>query len=248
MTKTIVITGGSRGIGAAIARAAACEGYRTVINYHRSQAEAEALRSELVEQGAEVITVQADVSTSEGAAKLFSEVDSVFGSIDVLIANAGITGAMVPIEEFDEERIATVLASNVHSLVFCAREAVRRMSTKHGGKGGSIVVMSSVAARLGGMRGMLAYTVSKGAADAFTLGMSRELIGTGIRINALRPGMIETGIHDVIGGKAALAQAAPMIPLGRIGHPDEVAEAALWLASDKASYVHGALLDITGGR
>lgn len=248
MSQRIIVTGASRGIGAAIARLAAVRGHRVVINYNRSADEAQALADELTATGAEVLVVQADVSTSDGAAKLFAETDARFGGVDALIANSGVTGDMVPIEEFDEAKLMTVMAGNVHSLFYCGREAVRRMSTANGGSGGAIVVMSSVASRLGGMRGMLAYTVSKGAADAFTLGMSRELADTGVRINALRPGVIDTSIHAVRGGAAALEQIAKTVPLRRIGQPEEVAEAALWLASDAASYVHGAILDIGGGR
>jgi NAD(P)-dependent dehydrogenase (short-subunit alcohol dehydrogenase family) len=248
MSKTIVITGSSRGIGAAIARAAIRDGYRTVINYARSAQEATALEADLRAQGGDVVAIQADVSTSDGAARLFAEVDARFGGVDVLVANSGITGAMMPIEEVDEQELGAVFAANVNSLFFCSREAVRRMSTKHGGKGGTIVAMSSIAARLGGMRGMLAYTASKGAVDAFTVGMARELVGTGIRFNAVRPGMIDTSIHAVRGGRAALDQIAPTIPLGRIGEPEEVAEAVLWLASGQASYVQGAVVDVSGGR
>lgn len=248
MSKTMVITGASRGLGAAIARGAARDGYRVAINYLNSEAKAEALRDELAGEGADVAVIRADVSTAEGVAHLFGEVDRIFGGLDVLIANSGITGPMLSIEELDHAGFSAVMAANVSSLVFCVREAVLRMSRKHGGKGGSIVVMSSLASKLGGRPGMLAYTISKGAADAFTIAMTRELTDTGIRINALRPGMINTAIHDIYGGMAALAPLLPTIPLKRFGEPDEVAEAALWLASDKASYVHGAILDLGGGR
>ena len=248
MPKTMVVTGASRGLGAAIARGAAREGYRIAVNYLNSEREAEELCSELAEIGAEAVAIRADMATSDGILHLFAEVDRVFGPLDVLIANSGIAGPKLSIEELDPASFAAVMAANVNSLVFSAREAVLRMSRKHGGSGGSIVVMSSVATRLGGRPGMLAYTVSKGAADAFTLAMARELAGTGIRINALRPGMIDTSIHDAYGGRAALENFTGLIPLGRIGEPNEVAEAALFLASDKASYIHGAILDIGGGR
>ena len=248
MAKTMVITGSSRGLGAAIARGAAREGYNVAINYLNSETEAVALREELCAAGVDAIAVQADVSTAVGVECLFTEVDRHFGTLDVLIANSGIAGPLLSIEQLDEASFEGVMAANVNSLVFSTRQAVLRMARKNGGSGGSIVVMSSVAARLGGRPGMLAYTVSKGAADAFTLAMARELAGTGIRINALRPGMINTSIHDVYGGMAALAKFTDMIPLGRIGEPDEVADAALFLASDKASYIHGAILDVGGGR
>ena len=248
MPKTMVITGASRGLGAAIARCAAREGYRVVINYLNSVVEADALCGELTASGAEAVAIRADMSTNTGVLHLFSEVDRVFGTLDVLIANSGIAGPMLSIENMTHASLAAVMAANVESLVFSTREAVLRMSSKHGGKGGSIVVMSSIAARLGGRPGMLAYTISKGAADAFTLAMARELAGTGVRINALRPGMIDTSIHDAYGGTEALAKFTSLIPLGRIGEPDEVAEATLFLASDRASYIHGAILDIGGGR
>ena len=248
MPKTMVVTGASRGLGAAIARGAAREGYRVAINYLHSASEAEALRDEIAATGADAVAIRADMSAPDGAQHLFAEVDRAFGSVDVLIANSGVSGAMLSIEDLDLASFTAVMAANVNSVVFAAREAVLRMSSKHGGKGGSIIVMSSIAARLGGRPGMLAYTVSKGAVDAFTVAMARELAGTGIRINALRPGMIDTAIHDIYGGTASLAKFTSMIPLGRVGEPDEVAEAALFLASDKASYIHGAILDIGGGR
>jgi NAD(P)-dependent dehydrogenase (short-subunit alcohol dehydrogenase family) len=198
--------------------------------------------------GADVEAIKADVSSLAGAQALFAAVDQRFGRPDVLVANAGVTGPLMRVEDVEEREIATLLAVNVSSLFYCSREAIRRMSTTYGGKGGSIVVLSSAAARHGGRPGTVAYTASKGAADAFTLGLARELAGSGIRVNALRPGVIATSIHEVYGGDAALEQLAPSIPLGRIGEPTEVAEAALWLASEQASYVHGATLDIGGGR
>lgn len=248
MAKVVVVTGASRGIGAAIARLAAKRGNLVAVNYARSRVEAEALCLELAGTGGKAVAIEADVSRSEGAAHLFREVERLLGPPDVLIANSGITGALTSIEDVEEEALEELFRTNVHSLFFCAREAVRRMSTNHGGRGGAIVVMSSTAARHGGRPGLVAYTASKGAADAFTLGLAKELSGTGIRVNALRPGVIKTSIHDIYGGDAAITAIAPTIPLQRVGTPEEIAEAALWLASESASYVHGALLDIGGGR
>lgn len=248
MNKTMVITGASRGLGAAIARGAAREGYRVAINYLNSSAEAEALRDELIGMGTEAVAIQADMSTQRGVEHLFSEVDRLFGRLDVLIATSGISGPMLPIEQLEQQRFNEVMAANVNSVVFSAQAAVQRMSRKHGGEGGAILVMSSVATRLGGRPGMLAYTISKGACDAFTVAMARELAETGIRINALRPGTIRTSIHDAYGGSAALAPIIPQIPLRRLGEPEDVVGAALCLVSDKAAYIHGAILDIGGGR
>ena len=247
MSQIIVVTGGARGIGAATARLAATRGHSVAINY-RCGPEAPALAEELRAMGADVEAIRADVSSLAGAQALFTAVDRRFGGLDVLVANAGVTGPLMPVEDVEEEEISALLAVNVSSLFYCSREAIRRMSVMHGGKGGSIVVLSSAVARHGGRPGMVAYTASKGAADAFTLGLARELAGSGIRVNALRPGVIATSIHDVYGGEAALEQIAPSIPLGRVGEASEVAEAALWLASEQASYVHGALLDVGGGR
>ena len=248
MNKTMVITGASRGLGAAIARGAAREGYRVAINYLNSTAEAEALRDELIAAGAEAVAIKADMSTQDGVDHLFNEVDRQFGRPNVLIANSGISGPMLPIEQLEQKGFNAVLAANINSVVFSAQAAVLRMSRKHGGEGGAILVMSSVATRLGGRPGMLAYTISKGACDAFTVAMARELADTGIRINALRPGMIKTSIHDAYGGSDALAPIIPQIPLRRLGEPEDVAEAALFLVSEKAAYIHGAILDIGGGR
>jgi NAD(P)-dependent dehydrogenase (short-subunit alcohol dehydrogenase family) len=247
LTQTIVVTGAARGIGAATARLAARRGYAVAINY-RAGPEAPTLADELRAEGADVEAIQADVSTLAGARSLFAAVDRRFGGLDVLIANAGITGPLMRVEDVEEEALSHLLAANVSSLFYCSREAIRRMSTVRGGKGGSIVILSSAAARHGGRPEMVAYTASKGAADAFTLGLARELAGSGIRVNALRPGVIATSIHDVYGGRSALDQIAPSIPLGRTGDASEVAAAALWLASAEASYVHGALLDVGGGR
>ena len=248
MKKVMVITGGSRGLGAAIARGAAREGYRVAINYLNSTDEAEALRDELSDLGSEAVAIQADVSTQQGVELLFSEVDRLLGRVDVLVANSGISGPMLSIEKLEQKGFNEVMAANVNGVVFSTREAVLRMSRKHGGEGGAILIMSSVATRLGGRPGMLAYTVSKGACDAFTIAMARELAETGIRINALRPGMIKTSMHDVYGGTDALTPFIPQIPLRRLGEPEDVAEAVLFLVSEKAAYIHGATLDIGGGR
>lgn len=248
MQRVMIVTGSSRGIGAAIARLAAARGYAVAVNYASSRDEAEALVREIESGGGRAAAVGADVAQSDEAGRLFSEVDRLLGPPDVLVNNAGIVGGVVPIEESDEPLVASVFAANVFSLFYCAREAVRRMSLRHGGKGGVIVNMSSAAARHGGLPKEIHYASSKGAVDSFTVGLAREVAGCGIRVNALRPGLIETALHDVHGGQSILDAVAPSIPLGRPGTAQEVAEATLWLASDASSYVHGALIDVSGGR
>jgi NAD(P)-dependent dehydrogenase (short-subunit alcohol dehydrogenase family) len=223
--KTMVITGAGRGIGAALARLAAQRGYAVAVNYARNAAAADALVDAITAAGGEAVAIQADVSQQAGAAHLFEQVDKRLGRVDVLVNNAGIVG-----------RTALI------------GEAVKRMSTRHGGPGGVIVNLSSAAARHGGFPKEIAYASSKGAVDAFTLGLAKEVARDGIRVNALRPGIIETTMHDAHGGQATIDAVGATVPIGRAGVPDEVAEAVLWLASPASSYVHGALIDVSGGR
>jgi NAD(P)-dependent dehydrogenase (short-subunit alcohol dehydrogenase family) len=247
MNKTMVITGGGRGIGAAIARAAAQEGYAVCINYLRNADAAEALAAEIESNGGRAVAVQADVSRQEEAIRLFTQVDQTLGPVDVLVNNAGTLGHCL-VADIDEAALDKVLRGNVYSMFFCAREAVRRMSTRLGGRGGVIVNMSSVASRLGGLPGGSHYAASKGAIDSFSLALAKEVGIEGIRVNAVRPGLIQTDIHDVHGGQAAMEVLAKGTPLGRSGTPAEVAQTVLWLASPASSYVHGAVLDVAGGR
>jgi NAD(P)-dependent dehydrogenase (short-subunit alcohol dehydrogenase family) len=241
----MVVTGASRGIGAAVAKLAGAAGYKVAVNYLSSATAAEEVVAAIRNAGGQAAAMRADVGDDAQVARLFAQVDTELGTVDVLVNNAGILGNR-RVEEMDEATLAGIFRANVFSMYFCAREAVRRMSTKHGGKGGAIVNMSSVASRLGGLAGGTHYAATKGAIDTFSLALAKEVGAEGIRVNAIRPGLIETDIHDVHGGiDPALARA---VPLGRSGEADEVARVALWLASEEASYVHGAVIDVSGGR
>ena len=247
--KVMLVTGASRGIGAAVARAAAREGYRVGVNYHRSADAAHAVVAAIRTAGGEAVALQADVARLAEVERMFRELDAAFGTLDVLVNNAGILANFRVDAIEDEAQLRAVFEANVFSAYWCAREAVRRMSTAHGGRGGAIVNLSSVASRLGGLAGGAAYAASKGAIDTFTLALAKEVGREGIRVNALRPGLIATEIHDVHGGLEQMERMAQAnVPLGRSGSADEVAQAALWLASAAASYVHGALIDVAGGR
>ena len=244
----MLVTGASRGIGAAIAKLAGRAGYRVGVNYHRSESAARAVADEIRGAGGESLLLKADVGQLDQVVRMFGELDAAFGKLDVLVNNAGVLAAF-RVDESDETNVADMFRSNMLSAFYCAREAVRRMSTRHGGKGGVIVNMSSVASRTGGLAGGAAYAASKGAMDSFTFGLAKEVGAEGIRVNAIRPGLIATDIHDLHGGLAQMEKLArTAVPLGRSGSASEVAEAALWLASDAASYVHGTLIDVAGGR
>jgi len=243
--KVMLVTGGGRGIGAAIATLAGAAGYKVAVNYLRNAEAAERIVAAIHAAGGEAAALRADVGDDAQVRALFAEIDATLGRVDVLVNNAGILGKR-RVDEMDEETLSTMFRANVFSMYFCAREAVRRMSTKHGGHGGAIVNLSSVASRLGGLAGGSHYAATKGAIDTFTLALAKEVGPEGIRVNAIRPGLIETEMHDVHGGiDPALAKA---VPLGRAGHAEEVARVAVWLASEEASYVHGALIDVAGGR
>ena len=245
MNKVMLVTGGSRGIGASIAKLAGEAGYKVAVNYVRNAKAADEVVKSIRAAGGEAVTVQADVGNDNDVKRMFGEIDDKLGRIDVLVNNAGILGNR-RVEDMDASTLEEIFRANVFSMYYCAREAIRRMSTKHGGKGGVIVNMSSVASRLGGLGGGSAYAATKGAIDTFSLALSKEVGPEGIRVNTIRPGLIETEIHDVHGGmNQALAKT---VPLGRSGQADEVARVALWLASDDASYVHGAVIDVSGGR
>lgn len=244
----LIVTGASRGIGAACARVAALAGYRVVVNYHRSREAALAVVAAIEQAGGSAIAVDADVSKLAEVAFLFAETDRQFGRVTALINNAGIGGAIRPIEDHTVDTLNELFFTNIYSSIHCASAAVRRMSPRYGGKGGVIVNISSAAARLGGVPGMVAYAASKGAVDSFTLGLSREVGKEGIRVVGLRPGMIATEILESIGGDELMAQTAPTIPIGRVGQPEEIAQAAIWLLGPQASYVHGTTIDVSGGR
>jgi NAD(P)-dependent dehydrogenase (short-subunit alcohol dehydrogenase family) len=246
--KNILITGASRGIGQAIARLAAQQGWSIGLNYNQSQTEAMSLAEELRQMGTKVICLQADVSQQSHVKRMFSEFDEALGPMHALINNAGIL-ASIMITDVDETNVHRLYSANVFSVYYCAREAVLRMSTAHGGSGGAIVNMSSVASRLGGLAGGSAYAGSKGALDSFNLALAKEVGTQGIRVNAVRPGLIATEIHNVHGGidqMKTLAKTA--VPMGRSGTAEEVAKVVMWLAGPEASYVHGSIVDVAGGR
>jgi NAD(P)-dependent dehydrogenase (short-subunit alcohol dehydrogenase family) len=248
MSKVMVVTGAGRGIGASLAKLAAQRDYVVAINYVRNSATADAVVGEITAAGGKAIAVKADVSDKAGAAFLFDQVDRQLGKVDVLVNNAGIVGPTVLVDEIDAGPLAQAFATNVFSCFFCSGEAVKRMAKRHGGNGGVIVNLSSIAARHGGFPKETIYASTKGAVDSFTLGLAKELAKDGIRVNAVRPVLIETDIHDAHGGAELVASLGATVPLGRAGTPSEVAELVLWLASPASSYVHGALIDIGGGR
>ncbi|MFN8607935.1 MAG: SDR family oxidoreductase [Vulcanimicrobiota bacterium] len=244
MMKWILVTGGSRGIGAAIARLAGQRGYGVVVNYRQRASEAEALVAEL---GGAALAVQADLSRESEIVRLFQRLDEI-GPLYGLVNNAGILEQQTDLLGIDQERLQRVFATNLFGPVLCCREAVRRMSTRRGGRGGVIVNISSIAARLGSPNEYLDYAASKGALDTFTIGLAREVADQGILVNALRPGVVHTEIHALGGEPARAERIGPMIPLGRSGQPEEIAGLVLWLLSAEASYTTGAIFDVSGGR
>ena len=248
MKKVMLVTGASRGIGAEIALLAGRSGYRVGVNYLQSAEAANAVVARIREHGGEAIALQADVSRLDDVVTMFQQLDAALGAPDVLVNNAGVL-ANFRVDAVDAQNVLDVFSANVFSAYYCAREAVRRMSTAHGGKGGVIINLSSVASRLGGLGGGAAYAASKAAIDTFTLALAKEVGLEGIRVNAIRPGLISTDMHKVHGGIAKMEQMAKTaVPLGRAGAASEVADVALWLASDSASYVHGSVIDVAGGR
>ncbi|PUE48637.1 SDR family oxidoreductase [Limnohabitans sp. 2KL-51] len=246
--KNILITGASRGIGQAIARQAAQQGWSIGLNYNQSQSQALSLAEELRQMGVKVVCLQADVSQQSEVQRMFREFDEALGPLHALINNAGILASFL-ITEADETQLNRLYGANVFSAYYCAREAVLRMSTTHGGSGGAIVNMSSVASRLGGLSGGSAYAGSKGALDSFNLALAKEVGAQGVRVNAIRPGLIATDIHYVHGGIDQMKiMAKTAVPMGRSGTAEEVAKVAMWLAGPEASYVHGSIVDVAGGR
>jgi NAD(P)-dependent dehydrogenase (short-subunit alcohol dehydrogenase family) len=248
MTEVLLITGGSRGIGAATARLAAKKGYAVAINYRAAQDQAEALVAEIRRDGGRAIAVGADVASQEDVEAMFREVDA-FGALGALVNSAGITvEAQTKVADLEQASLERMLAVNVIGTMLCCREAVRRMSTRFGGKGGAIVNVSSMAAEIGGRPGRTAYAASKGAIDSFTIGFAREVGREGIRVNALRPGMTMTDMTDAVRRDPELrARTAATIAMNRCAEPEEMARPILWLLSDEASFISGALLDGSGG-
>ncbi|MBA4709168.1 SDR family oxidoreductase [Aquitalea aquatica] len=248
MSQTLLITGASRGIGAATAVLAASAGWQVAVNYRQDEAAAQQVVAAIRAQGGEAQAFQADVSDEAQIIQLFAAVATRFGRIDGLVNNAGATAPMGRLDSFSAERIQHMLQLNVAGPMLCCREAVRRMSTRHGGRGGIIVNVSSAASRLGSAGEYVDYAASKGAIDTLTLGLAREVASEGIRVNAVRPGLIETGIHALSGEPGRVERLAPAVPMQRGGQPQEVAAAIVWLLSDAASFCTGSILDVSGGR
>ena len=240
---TIIVTGGSRGIGAAIARRLAADGYAILVNYRRDAKAAEAVVASIVASGSRALAHQADVADEAQIAAMFEAADRDLGPLAGLVNNAGIVGETRRFEAHDKASLAPVLALNVLGPMLCAAQAVRRLSTKHGGPGGGIVSIGSIAARTGGIPGAVAYSASKGAIESFTRGLASEVAREGIRVNAVAPGMIETDLTIGFAEKIA-----PTIPVGRCGQPNEIAAAVSWLLSREASYVTGSIMTVSGGR
>lgn len=247
MNKVIIITGGSRGIGAATALLAAARGYDVCINYHGNHAAADAIVTAIKAKGGKAIAVAADVSSESDVNRLFNTVDQQLGPISALVNNAGILEKQTRVEAIDAARLNRILATNVVGSFLCAREAVKRMSTKHGGHGGAIVNVSSAASRLGAAGEYVDYAASKGAIDTLTTGLSREVAEEGIRVNAVRPAFIYTDMHADGGEPGRVNRIKESLPMKRGGHPVEVANAIIWLLSDEASYTTGTFIDLAGG-
>jgi NAD(P)-dependent dehydrogenase (short-subunit alcohol dehydrogenase family) len=243
----VLITGASRGIGAATARLAAARGYAVVVNYVANRTAAEQVTSEIAANGGTAAAIQADVSSEADVSRMFVEIDRQFGRLDALVNNAGIAARAARVDDIDAARLARMFAVNVTGAFLCAREAVRRMSTAHGGAGGAIVNVSSKASRYGSPNEYVDYAASKAALETFTLGLAREVAAEGIRVNAVVPGVTDTEIHALTGDSSRLERFARIIPMKRIGQPEEIARAILWLLSDEASYATGTLMDVTGG-
>lgn len=245
---TLIVTGASRGIGAATARLAGVRGFSVAVNFAKGNAEGEAIAQQIVNAGGRAHAIQADVACEEDVVRLFETAERELGAIKALVNNAAITGGFSRVEEVSARTLAAVMSVNVTGAILCAREAVRRMSTRRGGQGGSIVNVSSRAARIGSAGEWVHYAASKGAIDSFTIGLAREVATEGIRVNAVAPGLIETGLHAAHGAPDRLDRLASTIPMQRPGSALEVAEAVLWLLSPAASYTTGAILEVGGGR
>lgn len=248
MNPTLLITGGSRGIGAATAVLAAQRGYAVAINYTANSLAADEVVRQIRASGGNAIAVQADVAEETQVMAMFEKIDAKLGRLTALVNNAGVVDVAARVDEMSVARLRRMFDINLLGSFLCAREAVKRMSTRHGGAGGSIVNVSSVAARLGGAGQYVDYAASKGAIDTFTVGLAKEVALEGIRVNAVRPGIIETDIHASGGQPDRARQMAPLVPMQRAGSALEVAQAIVWLLSDESSYTTGAMLDVAGGR
>jgi NAD(P)-dependent dehydrogenase (short-subunit alcohol dehydrogenase family) len=248
VNKVVLVTGGSRGIGAATARLAAERGYAVGITYKANRAAADSVVDSIVSKGGKAIALAGDVGIEADVMQVFERIDVSFGRLTALVNNAGILERQMRVDAMTVDRLHRVLTTNIVGSFLCAREAVRRMSTKHGGSGGAIVNLSSAAARLGGPGEYVDYAASKGAIDTFTIGLAKEVAAEGIRVNAVRPGVIYTDIHASGGEPNRVERVKGAVPMLRGGDADEVARAILWLLSDEASYSTGTFVDVSGGR
>lgn len=248
MAEVLLVTGGSRGIGAATVRLAVESGYAVCINYFRDEASAATLAAEVSRKGGHAMAVRADVAREEEVEHLFEQVDASLGPVTALVNNAGMLEGQTRVEYMNAGRLERVFATNVYGSFLCARQAIRRMSTRHGGAGGAIVNVSSIASRLGAPDEYVDYAAAKGAIDTFTIGLAKEVAADGIRVNAVRPGVIHTDIHASGGEPGRVDRVKNSVPMQRGGYPEEVARAILWLLSNEASYSTGSFLDVTGGR
>lgn len=245
---TVLITGASRGIGAATARLLASQNYNICLNYHQQHNTAEQLSKELTKAGCKTLILQADVSQEEQVTDMFRKIDNAFGPLTHLVNNAGILKPQMRLQDMSAKRINQILTVNVTGYFLCCREAIKRMSTANNGKGGSIVNVSSVAARTGSPGEYIDYAASKGAIDTLTTGLATEVASEGIRVNGVRPGFIYTDMHTDGGEPNRIERLRSAIPMQRGGQPEEVAAAIAWLLSDQASYTTGSFIDLAGGK
>ena len=248
MNPVVLVTGGSRGIGAATALLAARQGYAVAVNYSANSLAADEVVRQIRAAGGTAIAVQADVAVEAQVMAMFEKVDAKLGRLSALVNNAGVVDVAARVDQMSVQRIRRMFDINVLGTFMCAREAIQRMSTRHGGAGGAIVNVSSVAARLGGPGQYVDYAASKGAIDTFTVGLAKEVATEGIRVNAVRPGIIETDIHASGGQPDRAREMAPLVPMQRAGSAEEVAKAIVWLLTQDASYSTGSVIDVTGGR
>ncbi len=247
-SQVVLVTGGSRGIGAATALRAAARGYAVGVNYRRDEDAANAIVRRIVATGGRAVALPADVSSEADVVAMFGRLDETLGPVTALVHNAGILETQMRVDAMDAARIGRILATNVTGTLLCCREAVLRMSTRHGGHGGAIVNVSSVAAKTGSPGEYVDYAASKGAMDSLTVGLAQEVAQEGIRVNAVRPGFIYTGMHADGGEPGRVDRIKAFVPMRRGGQPEEVAEAILWLLSPQAAYSTGTFIDVAGGR
>ncbi|MGC3981455.1 MAG: SDR family oxidoreductase [Steroidobacteraceae bacterium] len=248
MNKTVIITGGSRGIGAATAKLAARQGYSVCVNYRSNANAAQKVVDDIAQFGGKAIAIQADIGNEQEVTKLFDQVNVALGGVTALVNNAGILENQMRVEAMDAARLQRIFTTNVIGSFICCREAIKRMSTQHGGSGGAIVNVSSGAARLGSPGEYVDYAASKGVIDTMTIGLAQEVAAEGIRVNAVRPGFIYTDMHASGGEPNRVERVKQFVPMKRGGAPEEVAQAILWLLSNEASFTTGSFIDVTGGK